>query len=779
MKKEFHLEGLCCSNCAAKIEKTVAKLPGLSNASLNFATTLLSVELQSPESANQIEMEIKNIISKIEPDVIVVEKKISGSREHTIMLLGLCCMNCANKIESKVKNIGGVNKAALDFTNQKLKVDIADFSDHDVVIAEIRELVKQIEPDVKVISEESETGDNQTFIPVKGEKRIEHALSVLGVILFAAAYLIESQEYSVISFIAAYLLIGYDVLWRALRNLLRGDLFDENFLMGLATVGAIAIKEYPEAVTVMFFYKIGEYLQGRAVNKSRRAIADLLNLKPATGTVIRNGTELKLAPEAILVGDILAVRPGEKIALDGIVLEGSSLIDASALTGESVPFEVSTGSEVLSGSINRRGLLKLKVIRPYAESAVARIIEQVQNAAQNKAATEMFITRFARVYTPAVVVIAVLIAFLPPLLVSGALYSDWIYRALVFLVVSCPCALVLSIPLGFFGGIGAASKAGVLIKGGNYLESLTKVRTIVFDKTGTLTRGVFKISKIVPQNPISSKQLMLYAAAGELYSNHPIALSVSKEFTGKINSDDITAYDEIAGLGTITIWQNMRIVCGNEALFKREKIEYTPAVQSGTILYIAVDNRYCGYLLISDEVKPDAAQAVQKLQKLGIRVCMLTGDNASIAASTAAKIGITEFHAGLLPLDKVNLLEKWQKEQTDGKVAFVGDGLNDAPVLARADVGIAMGGLGSDAAIEAADVVIMNDELSKIVTALEIANFTKKIVWQNIFWAFAIKLAVLVLGAFGAATMWEAIFADVGVALLAVSNALRLIRRKF
>jgi len=530
---------------------------------------------------------------------------------------------------------------------------------------------------------------------------------------------------------------------------------------------------------VMFFYKIGEYLQGRAVNKSRRAIADLLNLKPATGTVIRNGIEIKLPPESILIGDVLAVRPGEKVALDGIVLEGSSLIDASALTGESVPFEVTEGAEVLSGSINRRGLLKLKVLRPYAESAVARIIEQVQNAAQNKAATEMFITRFARVYTPAVVVIAALIAFLPPFILSGASYADWIYRALVFLVVSCPCALVLSIPLGFFGGIGAASKAGILIKGGNYLESLTKIKTIVFDKTGTLTRGVFKISKVVPQNPISGKQLMLYAAAGEFYSNHPIALSVSKEFTGKIKSEDITGYDEIAGLGTITVWQDMRIICGNEALLKREKVEYIPAEQSGTILYIAVNNRYCGYLLISDEIKSDAAMSVEKLHKLGIRVCMLTGDNANIAAATAAKIGIGEFHAGLLPLDKVNLLEKWQKELTGGKVAFVGDGLNDAPVLARADVGIAMGGLGSDAAIEAADVVIMNDAPAKIVTALEIANFTKKIVWQNIFWAFAIKLAVLILGAFGAATMWEAIFADVGVALLAVSNALRLIRRKF
>lgn len=579
-------------------------------------------------------------------------------------------------------------------------------------------------------------------------------------------------------FLAAYFIVGGEVVWSAARNIVRGQVFDENFLMALATIGAFAIGEYPEGVAVMLFYQVGELFQGLAVNRSRRSITALMDIRPEFA-FLKEGEKLrKVSPEEVAVGDIIVIKPGEKVPLDGTILEGSAMMDTSALTGESVPRSAEPGAQVLSGFINRNGVITVQVTQTFGESAVSKILELVQNASSNKAKTENFITKFARAYTPVVVITALLLAVLPPLFISGATFSDWIYRALVFLVISCPCALVVSIPLGFFGGIGAASRNGILVKGSNYLEALNDVKIVVFDKTGTLTKGQFKVTGIFPAEGIAESELLRLAAYAESHSPHPIAESIRSAYGADIPGEAIADYNEISGHGIAVTVEGRAVLAGNARLMEREGISSRTPEVSGTIVHIAVDKQYAGYLVISDEVKDDSLQAIRKLKALGIRkTVMLTGDSSSVAEAVGRQLGIDEIHAGLLPQHKVEAVERLEKEKSQReKIIFVGDGINDTPVLARADVGIAMGGLGSDAAIEAADIVIMTDEPSKIAAAIGIAKRTRSIVWQNIIFALAVKAIFLLLGAFGIATMWEAVFSDVGVTVLAVLNSIRALQ---
>ncbi len=611
---------------------------------------------------------------------------------------------------------------------------------------------------------------------------------ILVVVLFVGGLIFEEQlhntPYSIgeyLVFIPAYLLSGWNVLTIAGRNILRGRVFDENFLMTIATVGALAIHKLPEAVGVMLFFKIGELFQEFAIGRSRQSIRSLLEIRPDSANLKQNGDIKKVAPETVAVGDIILVKPGEKIPLDGEIIDGNSQIDTSALTGESVPRTVKVGETVLAGTINQTGVLTVKVTKVFGESSISRILELVENARSKKAETEKFISKFASYYTPFVVFASLAVAVIPPLFISGATNADrflWVYRALVLLVISCPCGLVISIPLGYFGGIGGAAKRGILVKGSTFLDTLTAVKTVVLDKTGTLTKGVFKVAQIVPANGFSQTELMEIAAQVESQSNHPVAKSIMEAYGGKIDSSDVKDYEEIAGHGIRAKVNNQIVVAGNDRLLHRENIAHDVCNASGTIVHLAVDNRYAGYILIADELKEDAVQAIRDLKKLGVeRIVMLTGDNQAVADSVAKKLGLDSYLAELLPEGKVEAIEKLISQSKKGdKIVFVGDGINDAPVLARADVGIAMGGLGSDAAIETADVVIMSDAPSKVAEAIQIARKTHNIVWQNIIFAMSVKAIFIALGAFGLATMWEAVFADVGVALAAIFNATRVLK---
>ena len=594
-------------------------------------------------------------------------------------------------------------------------------------------------------------------------------------------------------FLVSYLVIGGDVLLSAFKNILNGQVFDENFLMAIATIGAFAIGEYPEGVAVMLFYQLGELLQGIAVNNSRKSIVSLMDIRPDYANIKVGEGIKKVSPEEIKVGEIIVVKPGEKVPLDGKIVKGASTFDTSALTGESLPREAKAGDDVLSGFINKNGLIEIQVAKVFSESTVSKILYLMENAGSKKSKTENFITKFARYYTPVVVITALIVAIFPPLLIQGATFSDWIYRALIFLVVSCPCALVISIPLGFFGGIGGASRHGILIKGTNYLEVLNNLESVVMDKTGTLTKGIFKVTEVNAENNIKindfqnnktelTKPLLLkYAAHIEKFSNHPIAQSIVAEYensVSKVDENVVKDFEEISGFGIKVNINNHQFLAGNSKLMNLENITFDKKENLGTAIYLAADGKYIGNILISDEVKEDSARAIKGMKENGVKeIVMLTGDNEAIGKNIAEKLGIDKVFTELLPNEKVEKLEEIYKTKSEkGKIAFVGDGINDAPVLARADLGIAMGGAGSDAAIEAADVVIMNDEPSKIVTAIKIAKKTKEIVWQNITVAFAIKIVVMALGLFGDATMWEAVFADVGVALLAVLNATRVLR---
>ena len=578
--------------------------------------------------------------------------------------------------------------------------------------------------------------------------------------------------------IVAYVILGWDVVWQAVKNITRGQVFDEHFLMSVSTIGAFAIGEYPEAVAVMLFYQVGEFFQSLAVKRSRKSISDLMDICPDSATVKRNGVLQVVSPESVAVGEIIVVKPGEKIPLDGIVVDGESMLDTKALTGESVPRSIRKGDEALSGCINQSGLLTLKVTKSFGESTVSKIIDLVENASARKAPTENFITTFARYYTPVVVGMAAVLAIIPPLVLGGG-WSEWLRRGFVFLIVSCPCALVISIPLTFFGGIGAASKRGVLVKGSNYLEALNKVSVVVFDKTGTLTKGVFEVANIIPAAGYQKEQVLEYAAQAESYSNHPIAKSILATYGKPIDQKQFSGFEEISGHGISVMVQGKKVLAGNSKLMESEKIAYAACDAAGTKFYVAADGSYVGCILIADEVKPDSKCAIAELKKIGVeKTVMLTGDDERIGKSVADELGLDAYYAQLLPDQKVEKLEMLDKQKRQGsKLAFVGDGINDAPVLARADVGIAMGGLGSDAAIEAADVVLMTDEPSKLVEAIDVAKATKRIVMQNIVIALGIKSVFLVLGALGMAGMWEAVFGDVGVTIIAVLNAMRILKK--
>lgn len=583
-------------------------------------------------------------------------------------------------------------------------------------------------------------------------------------------------EYAVL--MPAYLISGWRVLTAAGRNILRGRIFDENFLMTVATLGAIAIHEIPEGVAVMLFFQIGELFQGYSVGRSRRSIKALLEVRPDVANLQVNGNVRQVSPASVSVGDLILVRPGEKVPLDGAILAGQSLVDTSALTGESVPRTVATGDTVLAGMMNQSGVLTVQVTRPFGESSIARILELVENASSKKASTEKFITRFARYYTPVVVFLSLAIAVLPPLVIPGATPAEWTYRALVLLVISCPCGLVISIPLGYFGGVGGAAKRGILVKGSTFLDALAQVKTVVFDKTGTLTQGSFRVTEVVTHNGLNQHQLLELAAYVESQSNHPVAQSIRQAYGQSIDASGVEDYEEISGHGIRAKVNGRTVIAGNDRLLHREQIPHDVCVVDGTVAHLAVDGEYSGRIIIADELKADAAAAIRALHGQGIQTAMLTGDSQAVADQVAKTLGLDHYRAELLPEDKVDALEEFlhQAQQTQSKVAFVGDGINDAPVIARADVGMAMGGLGSDAAIETADVVIMTDAPAKVAEAIQIAHKTLRVVWQNIIFAMAIKAVFIALGAIGIATLWEAVFADVGVALLAILNAGRIIR---
>ncbi|MEY8001002.1 heavy metal translocating P-type ATPase [Clostridium sp. Mt-5] len=720
---------------------------------------------------------------------VVADGKLNDSRiinikdnnkKREFMLENLCCANCANKIENQVKNIPEIKTAYLNFLSKKLIVQLEDEEKLDCVIKKIEKIVHKIEPEVKVLYEmkNGELEKNEDGSEKK-KYNIENIILGIGVLIYASAIIFKFQfRIELALYLISYLIIGQEVLLKAIKNIGRGQVFDENFLMCIASIGAFCIKQFPEAVAVMLFYRIGEYFQDRAVDHSRKSISDLMNIKPDFANVKSNGEIKKVDPEDVNVGDIILVKPGEKIPLDGEIVEGNSMIDTSALTGESLPREVSIDDEVLGGFINKNGVMSVKVTKAFGQSTVAKILDLVENASSKKAPTENFITKFARYYTPAVVVLSFMLAVLPPLLVTGATFSTWFYRALVFLVVSCPCALVISVPLGFFGGIGSASKNGILIKGGNYLEALNYVNTVVFDKTGTLTKGVFKVTKVKAYGNFKEEDVLKYASFAEAYSNHPIAVSILKAYNQEVERNLIKDYSEIPGKGIRATIDECEILAGNENFMSDKGILCEQVESVGTIVHVALNNSYVGYVIISDELREDSRKAVKDLKNQEIKkVAMLTGDNSLVGKKIAESIGLDEVYAELLPDEKVEKLEEIYNENgKNGKLIFVGDGINDAPVLARADVGVAMGGIGSDAAIEAADVVIMTDEPSKVSVAIKIARNTKKIVTQNIVFALGVKFIIMILGAVGIANIWEAVFGDVGVALIAVLNSMRTMK---
>ena len=730
MEIKLVLSGLNCANCANKIETKVNKINGIENASLNFSTTVLTVEINKEEEKNNIVNEIKSIVKKLEPHVKVIEK--SDNKDIKVNKSECTSSCCTNSHEHESNN-----------------------EEHHGHTHEFKE--------------------NNGFLGYAKD----NLLLIIGAIVYIIALTYKSNE-NLLPFIlfgVSYLIIGGEVILNAIKNIIRGEIFDENFLMSIATIGAFFIGEYPEAVAVMLFYQIGEVFQGYAVNKSRKSISSLMNIRADHANVLRDDKEIRVSPEDVSIGEFIIVKPGERVPLDGTVLEGTSFIDTSALTGESVPREVTTGNEILSGSINNNGVLKVKVDKEYGESTVARILELVENASNKKAPTEKFITKFAKVYTPIVVAIAVLVAIIPPIIIKDATFSEWIYKALSILVVSCPCALVVSIPLGFFSGIGAASKKGILVKGGNYLEALRDSEIVVFDKTGTLTKGIFEVTEINSIN-MSKEELLEITAMGESLSNHPIAMSIANAYGKEVNKDEIKDYKEISGHGIeVTIREN-DVLLGNSKLMKSKNIDYNNIDSIGTIVHVAINGEYKGNIVISDEIKENVKEALTELKEVGIKkTIMLTGDNKNVADKVAMDIGIDEVYSELLPGDKVSKIEEiLNKKSSKGKVLFVGDGINDAPVLARADIGVAMGGIGSDAAIEAADVVLMKDKIEEISEAIRVSRRTNMILWQNIIFSLGVKIIVMLLVILGLTNMWAAVFADVGVTLIAVLNSMRIIR---
>ena len=690
-------------------------------------------------------------------------------------LKNLDCASCASKIESNLAKLEEVKFVTVNFANATMTIDTIN-------IDKVKAKIKEIEPDVEVENHDQE----KTFVTVSelAENKWTLIKAVAGLALLLIGLIFEDNlhntpheiaEYAV--YVTAYLIVGWKVIATAGKNIIRGQFFDEQFLMTIATLGAFAIHQMPEAVAVMLFYVTGELFQDIAVGRSRKSIRSLLEIKPEYANLKSGDEIIKVSPEDVKVGDTIIVKAGEKVPLDGTILDGTSFVDTAALTGESVPRKVKEKDEVMAGMINQSGLLTIEVNKLFGESSVSKILELVENATSQKAETEKFITTFAKYYTPIVVIGALLLALVPPLLFSGQTFNEWIYRALVVLVISCPCALVISIPLGYFGGVGLASRKGILVKGSNFLDALTQVTTVVFDKTGTLTKGEFKVSEVVTSNGFSKEEILEYAAYAEIHSNHPVAKSISEAFGKDTDSKRIKQVEEISGHGIKAVIDGKTVLAGNDKLLHKENIEHPVCNVEGTVVHVAIDKVYMGYIIISDTLKDDAIEAIEKLKAKNIQTVMLTGDNKFAAAAFAKKLGIDKYFSELLPEDKVKHIEQLIAENKGGKVAFVGDGINDAPVIARADIGIAMGALGSDAAIETADVVLMTDSPSKVALAIDIAKTTRKIVWQNIYFAMGVKLIFIVLGVFGVATMWEAVFGDIGVALIAVFNALRILKK--
>lgn len=800
IRVDFLLNNLNCAHCAEKINDKVGKLAYVENSNMNFVAKKLSVFAKAGDITKQHMSEIAKMIHETESGLTVslLKNKVVGALEFD---------NKGNIVESGNTARNGRIDLNVLYANRKNNSDEhhhehgenCGCGEHHHNHDHGEECGCGEHHHDHDHGEECGCGghhhdhehEHEETKPKKVEKPKEKKeinkdliKIIIGVFVYAFGIyemaVGNTGTFGVVVFLAAYILIGGDVLLKAAKNLFRGQVMDENFLMSIATIGAIAIGEHSEAVGVMLFYKIGEYLQQKAVGQSRKSISALMEIKAEFANLVQGGKIIQVDPEEVEVGDVIVVKPGEKVPLDGIVTEGEAMLDTSAITGESVLRSVKPGEEVVSGTINTNALIYVRVTKEYGESTVAKILDMVENAGSRKSQTENFISRFCRYYTPIVVGLALAVAFIPPLVIEGAVFRDWLYRGLIFLVVSCPCALVLSIPLSFFGGIGSASKNGILIKGSNYLEALRKVNIVVLDKTGTITKGVFKVTEINPVG-MSEDELLRFAAIAEANSNHPIAKSIMESYNEKSNEEiklsEIDKYEEIAAHGIKVLYNGKTILAGSSKLLDSENVKYEKIDEVGTTVYVAVDGKYAGCIVISDEVKEDSKRAIAEMRKVGItNVVMLTGDNEAAAAKIAEEVGLDKHYSGLLPNQKVEILEEIAKENSTGNTAFIGDGINDAPVLARADVGIAMGGVGSDAAIEASDIVFMTDELSKLPIAKRISEKTNKIVWQNIVFAMGVKVIVMLMSTGGVANMWEAIFADVGVALIAVLNAMRTLK---
>lgn len=690
-------------------------------------------------------------------------------------LQNLDCADCALKLETQLAKLETVRSVSVNFATSTMRIDAAS-------IDEVFKTIRNIEPDVRVTEAEEmgESSEGKTFLHRRELIRIGAALLIFIFGLIFKKQLHDTPfnfaEYAV--FLTAYLLSGWEVLYTAGRNILRGKVFDEHFLMSIATIGAVVIHALPEAVGVMLFFKIGEYFEQLSLTRSRKSIKSLLALKPEYANLEKNGNHERVEPERVGVDDIILVKPGERVPLDGVVLTGMAQVDTSALTGESIPRRIKEGEKILSGMIVTTGSLRVRVTNTYEDSSVSRILDLVENAVQKKAETEKFITTFARYYTPGIVALALGVALLPPILLSTASFQEWIYRALVILVVACPCALVISIPLGYFGGIGGASRRGILIKGSNFIDALSRTKTVVFDKTGTLTKGTFKVLDVAASNGFHRDEILKYAAHAESHSNHPIAESIREAYGGTLDPSSVSEYQEIPGYGIKAKVNKRLVLVGNDRLLHEENIDHDICDLKRTAAYVVIDRLYVGYIIIGDEVKGDAQKAIEELKDMGdLKTVMLTGDNEQVAGYVSDRLGIDVYHAELLPEDKVKkLIEIKASAKKRDKVAFVGDGINDAPVIAQSDIGIAMGKFGSDIAIDSADVVLMTDSPSKVPEAIKISKKTRKIVYQNIILALAIKLVFVALGIAGIADMWEAVFADVGVTLIAIFNALRVLR---
>lgn len=759
---ELILNGLDCPHCAEKIRAAVENHGAVKSAEMNFMTKRLKAELAEGADRNAVFDELTIIIKGIEPDVEPALYSGEKSGGMVMILEGLDCPDCGEKIRAFAEKLNGVESATLNFMSKRLEIRLTDMGSALRVRTAVTGFINTVEPDVKILSE----GEKPKVKPESDIPKLMIVRLCTAAVFFALGMIFREKAFALWLFLSAYMIIGLDVILRALKNIAKGRPFDEYFLMTIASLGAFFVGEYPEGAAVMILYQLGETFQSYAVRRSRKSISELMDIRPDSADVKRDGVTVTVRPEEVAVGDIIVVKAGEKIPLDCVITSGESTADTAALTGESVPRSLRVGDEALSGFVNLSGLIEARVTKEYGQSTAAKILELVENSAAKKAKTENFITRFARVYTPCVVAAAVLLAVIP-MIIQGGFSREFLYRALSFLVVSCPCALVISVPLSYFGGIGGASKRGILVKGGACFEQLSKCRTIVFDKTGTLTDGTFKVTEVSAAD-MSQQELIQLAAYAESCSNHPVAAAIAEYWIGDI-PEGISAA-EIAGKGVKAEFEGKVILAGNIKLMNENGISAPVCEGGGTVVYIAVDGKYSGYIRISDTVKPDSRAAIERLKKSGIRTVMLTGDRKEAAEAAAKSLGIDEYRAELLPDGKVACLE----ELMDGGVtAFVGDGINDAPVLTRADVGIAMGALGSDAAIEAADVVLMTDEPTKICEAISLSKRTGGIVMQNIIFAIGVKLIILLLTALGITSMWAAVFGDVGVAVLAVLNAMR------